>query len=150
MEVVVRAAVEADLPSWLELVREVEPLFGPMPDFATHARRAIDRGTALVVAEHRHVLGAALLSRNDQPHHIHWLAVRAAARRRGIGTRLMATILSRWPRGDISVVTFGPDRVDGRPARHYYYTRYGFTNAGVTEPGPDGTSRDRYVRVGPA
>jgi hypothetical protein len=29
------AATEADVGSWLEIVREVEPLFGPMPDFRT-------------------------------------------------------------------------------------------------------------------
>ncbi len=26
-------ATQADISSWLEIVREVEPLFGPMPDF---------------------------------------------------------------------------------------------------------------------
>jgi len=26
-------ATESDIPTWLEIVREVEPLFGPMPDF---------------------------------------------------------------------------------------------------------------------
>lgn len=27
------AAIERDVPSWLEIVCEVEPMFGPMPDF---------------------------------------------------------------------------------------------------------------------
>ena len=50
------AAVDADIPSWLGRVGEVEPLFGPMLDFETHLRRGITRGTALCVrritAEH--------------------------------------------------------------------------------------------------
>jgi len=53
--IVIRAehADLADLPSWLELVAEVEPLFGPMPGFATHVRRGISRETALVVRDPR-------------------------------------------------------------------------------------------------
>jgi len=145
MTPVPRAATAADLPSWLDLAREVEPLFGPMPDFRTHALRAIDRGTALVAADGRTVLGGVLLSRDDRPHHITWLAVRARSRRRGIGAALLDAILDRWPDGEISVVTFGPGHAGGEPARRFY-ARYGFTNRGPAGPGPDGTARDRYVR----
>ena len=44
-------ATQDDVPSWLELIPEAERLFGPMPTFETHLLRAIDRGTALVVAD---------------------------------------------------------------------------------------------------
>jgi GNAT superfamily N-acetyltransferase len=142
---VIRPGEPADLPSWLELVREVEYLFGPMPEFAQHAERGMARGTALVVADGSVVHGAALLSRDDQPHRINWLAVRAASRRTGVGGTLMDAILNRWPSGDISVVTFGTDIPAGLPARHYYQ-QYGFQNMGATEPGPNAGSRDRYVR----
>jgi hypothetical protein len=43
-----------DVASWLEIVREVEPLFGPMPDFESTLRRNIGRGTALCVALRRY------------------------------------------------------------------------------------------------
>jgi GNAT superfamily N-acetyltransferase len=141
-----RLARSDDLTSWLELVREVEPLFGPMPDFATHAARAIDRGTALVVTEDDEaVLGAALLSRDDAPHRINWLAVRKQHRREGAGSLLMATILDRWPTGSITVVTFGQSILEGWPARRFY-GQFGFTCLGATEPGPDGGDRDVYIR----
>lgn len=145
MTFAIRPARFGDVPSWLELVREVEDLFGPMPAFADRAERAIRRGTAVVAAAGPFVHGAALLSQDDRPHHIHWLSVRATSRRNGIGAALMEAIVDRWPTGDIEVVTFRADNADGLPARRYY-ENFGFENRGATESGPDGTSRDVYVR----
>jgi hypothetical protein len=54
------------------------------------------------------VHGAALLSRDDQPHVIHRLAVRTDSRRCGVGSLLMAGIMDRWPTGDITVTTLDP------------------------------------------
>jgi GNAT superfamily N-acetyltransferase len=139
-----RLATLEDIPSWLALVRDVEPLFGAMPDFEAHARRNIDRGTAIVAHAAARVLGAALLSRADQPHSINWLAVRADARRRGVGSELLNVIINRWPAGNITVVTFGPDVPGGQPARRLY-ERYGFTSRGPASPGPDGGGRNLYV-----
>jgi hypothetical protein len=51
-----------DVASWLELAREVEPLFGPTPDFEATIRRNISRGTALCVRDaDGRVLGGVLL-----------------------------------------------------------------------------------------
>ena len=69
----VRDAIPEDVASWLELADEVEDLFGPMPDIEEHIRRGIARGTAVVVVEGHAVAGAAMLSRDDEPHVIHWL-----------------------------------------------------------------------------
>lgn len=139
-----RLAQVGDLGSWLELVREVEYLFGPMADFIRPATRGIERGTALVAVEGDVVIGAALLSRDDKPHHINWLAVRQSARRRGGGSLLMAAILQRWPTGDIEVVTFGTTVPAGEPARRYY-ERFGFQCHGPAEPSSDGESRDLLI-----
>ncbi len=47
---------------WLEPAREVEPLFGPTPDFEVTLRRNISRGTALCVRDAAgQVLGGVLL-----------------------------------------------------------------------------------------
>ena len=140
----VRAAVAGDVDQWLEIVREVEPLFGPMPDFARHAERAIARGTALVVTDGEAVVGACLLSRDDEPHEIRWLAVRESHRRRGVGSLLVREIEKRWPIGDIGVVTFTASTPGGNPARRLYESR-GFELRGQSEPGPDGSPRDFYV-----
>jgi GNAT superfamily N-acetyltransferase len=144
----VRPATLLDLPSWLALAREVEPLFGPMPDIDEHIRRGIARGTALVVeTPDGSFAGAALLSRDTAPHQIHWLAVSEHARRRGCGSALLRAILARWHDGrSVEVITFGPDLPGGNPARRLY-ARHGFTMAGPDEPGPDGGSRERWVRI---
>ena len=69
-------ATEADIPSWLVLVREVEPLFGPMPRFDVTLKNAIARGTAQCVrgADDR-VVGGVLLGGEAPDHWIRWLAV---------------------------------------------------------------------------
>jgi GNAT superfamily N-acetyltransferase len=135
-----------DLPSWLELVAEVEPLFGPMRDFAEHARRAIGRNSALVVRDRRdRVLGAALLSHSGPGREIRWLAVREQARRHGVGGLLLGQILRRWPPpGDIGVVTFGAGVPGGEPARALYQS-FGFVAADLLPDGPEGGSRQRFV-----
>lgn len=139
-----RAATVDDLPSWMQLAAEVEPLFGPMPDFEARVRRAIERRTALVIATGNTVAGAALLSRPNQPHHIHWLAVRGSQRRRGVGHALIAAIVDRWPTETIEVVTFTADTAGGAPARRLYES-HGFTCVGASDPAPDGSPRDLYI-----
>lgn len=144
----VRPATIEDIPAWLTLAREVEPLFGPMPDIDHHIRRAIDRGTALVVTDAGNTLvGATLLSRDDEPHVIHWLAVAADARRQGTGRALLQAILDRWDdRRPIDVITFGKDVPRGEPARALY-AAHGFTFTEQTEPGAEGGSRERWTRI---
>lgn len=139
-----RPATLADLASCEAIAREVEPLFGPMPDFGAHVRRGVERGTVLVVSSDEVVVGAALLSPEDRPHHIHWLAVRSDQRRRGVGHTLLSAILERWPTGPIEVVTFDRHAPGGEPARSLY-ERFGFRCAGAAEPAPDGGKRDLFV-----
>lgn len=143
----IRPATIDDIPRWLEIARQVEPLFGPMPDIEMHIRRAIDRGTALVAVDRMNqVAGAALLSREDQPHHIHWLAVRAESRRCGIGSALLQAILMRWDDGQpIDVITFGADGPGGDAARALYRA-HGFVFLDNHENGPEGGSRERWIR----
>ena len=86
-----------DVASWLEIVREVEPLFGPMPDFESTLCRNVSRGTALCVrAPSRQVLGGILL--RAEPHtQITWLAVRSSAGDKGSGAPGRQA-LRRYPR----------------------------------------------------
>lgn len=139
-----RPAVLDDLSSWLELVPEVEGLFGPMPDLETHIRQGIERGTALVVDSGNDVAGAALLSRDGRPHHVRWLAVRRSQRRQGVGAAIVSAVLERWRTGDVNVVTFTAKAPDGGPARRLY-ERFGFVCVGPSEPAPDGGLRDQFV-----
>jgi GNAT superfamily N-acetyltransferase len=140
------AAARSDIGSWLELAAEVEPLFGPMPDLETHIRRAIDRDTAVVVRDPREVvLGAALLSADPRDRKISWLAVRAQARRRGVGRLLMAEILRRsHVPGSLEVLTLGAGVPGGEPARSLYQS-LGFVPLENPLAGPAGASRQRFV-----
>ena len=123
----------------MRLVSELQDLIGPMPDFEVHARRGIERGTALVVADGERVLGAALLSRDERPQRIHWLAVRASARGQGVGAALLTAILDRWRTGDVEVVTFTQGTAGGEAARRLY-ERFGFQRVAesVVEASPVG------------
>jgi len=167
------SAARSDIPSWLELAAEVEPLFGPMPRLADHIERGIDRGTALVVRDPREVvLGAALLSAaqsaparsapawsaparsaagsgdgacRDDGRRIRWLAVRGSARRRGVATTLLTEIVRRCPpRGSLAVETFGP-AVPGAEAARRLYRSFGFEPAAVPPAWPGGESRQLFV-----
>lgn len=134
----------ADVASWLEIVREAEPLFGPMPDFRSALLRNIRRGTALCVRDaNGQVLGGALMQAPPRTV-ITWLAVRTSARRHGVGQALVAEILRRCPPpSEVLVDTFGADNPEGRPARRLYES-FGFVPAERLPDGPEGGSRQRY------
>jgi ribosomal protein S18 acetylase RimI-like enzyme len=146
-------AARGNVASWLELVREVEPLFGPMPDFETTLTRSIDRGTALCVLDaqaegHADVVGGRVLGgvllRVPPRAQITWLAVRSSARGRGVGRALLAeAVLRSLDAAQLVVDTFGEDNVEGRPARRLYES-FGFVAAEHLERGPEGGTRQRF------
>jgi hypothetical protein len=91
-----------DVPAWLVLAAEVEPLFGPMvgdPQFHAALERTIGRGTAFCVREEDRppgvpLLGGPLFSATRAPvYRIGWLAVAARAWRLGVGRRLAEYVL---------------------------------------------------------
>jgi len=141
-------ATEADIASWLELAREVEPLFGPMPDFEAVLHRNIARRSALCWRDGGEVAGGVLLggpSRADR--WINWLAVRGSRRRAGVGARLLEAALDRFPPPcTVSLDTFGDDNPAGAAARRLYL-RYGFEPRQMVEPGPEGGTRQLFVLV---
>lgn len=140
----VEEGTREDVASWLEIVREAEHLFGPMPDFESTLLRNISRSTALCVRDaNGQVLGGALLQAPPRTR-ITWLAVRASARRKGIGYALVAEALRRCPPPcEVLVDTFGADNIEGRPARRLYES-FGFVPAEHLPNGPEGGSRQRY------
>ena len=142
--IAVSEGTSEDVASWLEITREVEPLFGPMPDFESTLRRNISRGTALCVRDASgQVLGGVLL--RAAPHtQITWLAVRSSARRRGVGRALVAEALRRCqPPCEVLVDTFGEDNIEGFPARRLYES-FGFVPGEHLADGPYGGSRQRF------
>lgn len=132
------------------LVREVEPLFGPMPMFDVTLRNNIARRSAFCVRDNAgSVLGGLLLGGTAPDNWLRWLAVRRIARGQGIGTALLEDVLCRWSAPcTISLATFGADNPEGRPARRLY-ERHGFRACEMLPRGPEGGTRQRYTLVRP-
>jgi GNAT superfamily N-acetyltransferase len=151
----VRVAQAADIPTWLVLAAEVEPLFGPLvsePSFLRALTRNIERGTAFCVREAdgppgAPLLGGLLFSPHPPVYTIGWLAVTGPHRRRGIGRSLVEHALSlvQTP-AEVMVTTFGADDPPGIPARRFY-GRMGFRAAEPAPSGPDGHARQVFRRT---
>jgi GNAT superfamily N-acetyltransferase len=144
-----------DIPAWLALAEEVEPLFGPMVDDPAFHRalwRNVDRGTAFCVREGdgppgAPLLGGLLFSPKPPVYTIGWLAVTERCRRRGIGHRLVEHVLGlAEPPAEFVVTTFGADHPEGEPARRFY-ARMGFRPAEAAPDGPNGGSRQIFRRT---
>jgi GNAT superfamily N-acetyltransferase len=141
---VVDHATEADIDSWLEIVREVEPLFGPMPAFNSTLQRTIARSGAWCVRDaDGTVLAGMILSRREQST-IRWLAARRSARGQGHGRELVAHALRQFAGApEVLVDTFGEDNLEGRPARRLYES-FGFVASEELDRGPEGGTRQRF------
>lgn len=146
-----------DIPAWLALTAEVEPLFGPMlndPSFHQALVATIARGSALCVRQGngpagRAVLGGLLYSLEARTCTIGWLAVTQTHRRHGIGQRLLEQVRDTVEAGELVVTTFGPDHPEGQPARRLY-EKLGFHAAETVAGGPDGIPRQVFRHVGEA
>jgi len=144
-----------DIPAWLILAIEVEPLFGPMgndPSFHRALHKNIGRGTAFCVREVDGppgvpLLGGLLLSPKPPIYTIGWLAVAQQHRRHGIGQRLIEHVvgLVEIP-AEFVVTTFGGDNPAGEPACRFY-ERMGFHAAEPAPNGPEGGSRQIFRRT---
>jgi ADP-ribose pyrophosphatase YjhB (NUDIX family)/ribosomal protein S18 acetylase RimI-like enzyme len=137
----VQTAHPDDIPPWLTLAAEVEPLFGPMvsdPAFHAALRKNIDRGTAFCVRVDdgppgAPLMGAILFSPYPPKYTIGWLAVAGQWRQRGVGRLLVERALTLVrPPAEVTLVTFAEGIPDGLPARRFY-ARLGFLPG---EPGP--------------
>lgn len=142
----VTTADPSDCPPWLDLAREVEPLFGPMvadPDFHATLERDLARGSAVCVREAAGPPGSPLLAgmlwTADPPrYHIGWLAVAERARRQGIGRRLLDHLLARVSiPSTVRLTTFAPGVRGGEAARRLY-ARVGFRPEGPAPVNPAG------------
>jgi GNAT superfamily N-acetyltransferase len=128
-------------------VREVEPLFGPMPDFEPTLLRNIDRGSAFSVLSGDAFCGGMLVGGpTPSDRWIRWLAVAGDRRGKGAGAALVEKALDLFapPPSKISLHTFGEDNAVGLPVRRLY-GRYGFTPLEMVDPGPEGGSRQLFV-----
>ena len=148
MTYAVHLATASDISSWLEIVREVEPQFGPMPMFDLTIRNKIAHGDSLCVRDGSgNVIGGLLLGGAPPDLWIRWLAVRRSARGQGAGAALVGAALELCAAPcTISLSTFGVDNVEGRAARRLY-ARFGFAAREMLPRGPEGGTRQLFTLV---
>jgi ribosomal protein S18 acetylase RimI-like enzyme len=141
-------ATETDIASWLEIVREVEHLFGPMPAFDGTLQRTIARSGAWCVRDDDGTVLAGMILSAPARSTINWLAVRTSARGLGHGRTLVAHAVAQLTgAAEVIVDTFGEDNVEGRPARRLYES-FGFVAAEDLPRGPEGGTRQRFRLTG--
>ena len=136
----VRLVTLNDIPAWLELAKEVEPLFGEMvgnPDLEHGIRHAIfEKSVYGIENDHHSLEGIIALDRSENA--IAWLAVSSKAQGKGIGSKLVEKALDELDRTqDITVQTFAESQEEGTPARKLYM-KYGFQRVRPAEKNPAG------------
>lgn len=147
----IRLACAHDLDGFLELAREVEPLFGPMvgnPEFVAAVRSAIAEECMVCAVDTTTgaVAGGCVIS--PESREIAWLAVSGEYRGMGAGGLLLAAALERLGEcGAVRVTTFGADADEGVPARKLY-ERFGFVEVSEGPQNPAGYSTVVLERAG--
>lgn len=127
-ENMIRLVTDRDLDEWLDLAREVEPLFGDMTeneDFKTGIRCCCSNDSAFCVTNDTNNI-EGIIAINKASNEISWLAVRKRSRGKGYGYQLLKAALDNLDETKpIYVQTFSPTVIDGEAARKMYL-HFGF------------------------
>ena len=134
---VVQFGEQADIASWINLVKEVKREFPGLETedaIESHKNTVIEfisQKQALCVKEHNKVVGVLLFSRKNNM--ICCMAVKPVYRRRGIASMLMKKALSELDCDkDVIVSTFREGDSRGAAARAFY-KRFGFVEGELIE-----------------
>ncbi len=119
------------IPSWIELAREVEPLFeramAEDKDFHEFMKRKIAQDEAFMVRDEYHandLMGLIAISHTNNA--ISWLAVFEKHRGKGAGNKLLERAIKDLDnKKEIRVITFRESQKEGLPARRLYH-KFGF------------------------
>ena len=132
----------SDFENWLELAREVEPLFGPMvgePDFHEAIKTVISKERAFCLRDDCNKLCGVIVISYEK-NEIEWFAVANNARRKGYGEKLLNYAINKLnPQKAISVQTFDKTVLAGLGARKLYI-KYGFEEVEQAGLNPAGFS----------
>ncbi|KJS10201.1 MAG: hypothetical protein VR67_19295 [Peptococcaceae bacterium BRH_c8a] len=124
---VVRFVKMDDYNAWLDLAKEVEPIFGKMVDdidFENGIRECIFNSLAFCIESNNKIQG--IIAVNSNTNEIIWLAVREESRGKRYGHQLVARALSFLDnKRPVFVQTFSPNIKDGEMARKMYL-KFGF------------------------
>lgn len=136
----IAAVKQSEIENWLELVSEVEPLFGPMIGVAGFqaglVAAIVDKRAFGVRNDCGKLCGVVVVSyeRNE----VEWLAVANSDRKNGYGGKLLKHAIGRLnPMKPVTVQTFDKTVTVGLAARNLYL-RFGFHEIGQAELNPAG------------
>jgi GNAT superfamily N-acetyltransferase len=124
----IRFVTHQDIEQWLELAKEVEPLFGEMvgiADFCEGIKECIANSSALCLTHaDDDVIG--IIAVNKEKNEIEWLAVKNKYRGNGYGYRLVDAAIQHLDTSKpIYVQTFSSHVESGKSARKLYL-HFGF------------------------
>lgn len=126
--IMIRLVTNQDLDAWMELAREVEPLFGEMvgnEGFANAIKDCIANESAFCIVNTDSEI-EGIIAINKALNEIAWLAVREKCRGNGYGYQLLETAIDNLDnRKPIYVQTFSPHVKAGEAARKIYM-KFGF------------------------
>ena len=112
-----------DIVDWLELVREVEPLFGPMigtAGFPEHLAMVVGEERAFCVRNERGELSGVNVVSHEK-NEIEWLAVASRDQQNGFGEKLLQYAINQLDgQRPIAVQTFAEGVPGGAGARQLY------------------------------
>ncbi|MFA8299071.1 MAG: GNAT family N-acetyltransferase [Hyphomicrobiales bacterium] len=112
-----------DYKAWIELAKEVEPLFGPMTEIEEFREGMIycinNENAFCVETESKEIGGIIAINRKERE--ILWFAVKEKERRKAYGEKLLSKAIEEL--GDkkhIYVQTFAPNIDEGKSAINLY------------------------------
>lgn len=119
----IRVMTKEDYQAWLDLAKEVEPLFGSMveeEDFQNGIRECIDNSSAFCIINSNNDL-EGIVAINRMGNEIAWLAVKEKSRGKGYGYQLVEEGIKHLDnQKPIFVQTFSPNIEMGQMARRVY------------------------------
>ena len=124
---IVRVVKMEDYNAWLDIAKEVEPVFGKMVDnidFRNGIKECIINSLAFCVENNNQIKG--IIAVNKTLNEILWLAVREESRGKGYGYQLVERALEFLDKKrPVFVQTFSPNIEAGEMARKMYL-KFGF------------------------
>lgn len=126
----IRLVTNEDLDEWLQLAREIEPLFGKMvgcDDFLFGIKETISNKSAFCVIHTTNEIGG-IVAVDKNKNEIVWLAVHREYQSKGYGRQLLkAAMDSLDDTRPVFVQTFSAAITEGKVARHLY-EQFGFVD----------------------
>lgn len=126
----IRLVTNEDLDDWLQLAKEVEPLFGKMvgcKEFLQGIKETISNKSAFCVIHATNEIGG-IVAVDKNKNEIVWLAVKKEYRSKEYGHQLLkAAMDSLVDARPVYVQTFSAGVTEGEAARHLY-EQFGFVD----------------------